>query len=386
MNQKLLNDAVQFIHIYSTIGESSVRNYPRNGEVTMRFISLLLLTSSGFEFSQNNGSGSGLHSSIDRTNSLRTGNLISFAFLRNQDTFNNLVQRVIDLAFHIAAHPFPSKYLPSLPNELVERQEQKISRSSHVSVNYCDGRSWWDRIPQSGANNDSCSNAVYLPDPPGVSDDSDFFIKNTNNINEQISEQRWTDEMYMHSISAARILELCLTFLIVQVNSSGRDLKLDSVSIGKALCRNTIAVQAIDDRLRNIRNLNVGELSSMMDLTNLGNLSNNQVERSKELKLIEGQYLEKLGMNLANCVEKLLRLSLYQIQSLALLPKNNKALKEAVIILTVSLNYTQIESMVAGCINLFKRSEETKKNNEMQISMLETIRVLKREIQKIQQQ
>ena len=243
MNQKLLNDAVQFIHIYSTIGESSVRNYPRNGEVTMRFISLLLLTSSGFEFSQNNGSGSGLHSSIDRTNSLRTGNLISFAFLRNQDTFNNLVQRVIDLAFHIAAHPFPSKYLPSLPNELVERQEQKISRSSHVSVNYCDGRSWWDRIPQSGANNDSCSNAVYLPDPPGVSDDSDFFIKNTNNINEQISEQRWTDEMYMHSISAARILELCLTFLIVQVNSSGRDLKLDSVSIGKALCRNTIAVQ-----------------------------------------------------------------------------------------------------------------------------------------------
>ena len=49
--------------------------------------------------------------------------------------------------------------------------------------------------------------------------------------------------MYMHSISAARILELCLTFLIVQVNSSGRDLKLDSVSLGKALCRNTIAVQ-----------------------------------------------------------------------------------------------------------------------------------------------
>ena len=84
----------------------------------------------------------------------------------------------------------------------------------------------------------------------------------------------------------------------------------------------------------------------MMDLTNLGKLSNNQIERSKELKLIEGQYLEKLGMNLANCVEKLLRLSLYQIQSLALLPKNNKALKEAVIILTVSLNYTQIESMV----------------------------------------
>lgn len=284
------------------------------------------------------------------------------------DLLDRLINRVVDLAFHIAEYPFPPRYLTPLPYKLVEIQRFRLSQSKRIKVTPNHGRCWWDLIQQDN-DGPTAHDYLILPDPPIrlVDSCSGITFEETDGNNKV---KRWSDKMYNHATSAARCLDICLMFLLNNACNLGKCLKLDNIAIGKSLCRTADVTRAIEDKLRQFRYSKYSRVTKMLKSTYFFGNSDDPVAFENELRNIECKLLEKLGFILGCCVEKFLDLSLVHLHSLScessdilsqpLVNKDEYSLKEFSSVILAALDHTQIEFMGIGCIDVNVKVEADK--------------------------
>lgn len=208
--RRLMKETCHFLSWSFPIGDSLLRSFPRNIGITNTYLFLFSLVAPAI--------------SQDTSQSKKDHELIT------------LEKRVIDLAYHIAAHPLPISVLPPLPKDLrfLEQQQQQLFSQFgevDVSANHC----WWDLLPVSDQDE------VTLPYPfASLPPSSRFGISNTRQspaIRMSIDSSTWTKEKYSYALTAMKSLENMLLFIKQRINSSPSDMNLNGIAISKGIYR-----------------------------------------------------------------------------------------------------------------------------------------------------
>jgi len=214
--QQILHDTMKFIEKNAVLGERLLTTYPKYEPLTRQFITCLYLLSRGL-----NGIG-------DRSTEGKPNPNLTATF--HNETISRLQRRIVDLAFHIGQHPFPSKHLAPLPQQLRQVQISRIERLN-VDVHVRNDKCWWDSITSNQGD------VIVLPDPPFGSSDANF-LKNSDRKSGSI----WSDEKYHIATLGVQCLDLCLLFLGSQVTALTNPLNYDGLALAQALCRMSDAI------------------------------------------------------------------------------------------------------------------------------------------------
>lgn len=214
-NRRLAAEAAKFIRHHLSTFDRLLRNYPRNGDLTEKFLMLLSLIASALQVESNYMQASPVN-----------GNLIERTFDKDLLLIEH---RVEDFVFHISSFPFPTDFLSPLPTKLVELEQQKLDRSYKYQKTV--ENSWWGRLPHN-----ETQSTISLPNPPlncsSTSGDTLF-----GSMDRSI-ENGWSEEKYTFAISAASSLESALIFLKHRLKSSNRMiLSSAGISLAKGIFR-----------------------------------------------------------------------------------------------------------------------------------------------------
>uniref|UniRef100_A0A7S4W5F5 Uncharacterized protein n=1 Tax=Ditylum brightwellii TaxID=49249 RepID=A0A7S4W5F5_9STRA len=366
--QSMALDAAKFLQSHANTVERLLKSYPRNGDLTAKFVTCLHLTSSALgRLEKCNADGI----FVGFTSEIATRNMDLSSALGGK-VLARLEHRVLDLACHLSEYPFPSQLVPPFPTRLRDVERSRMAKMRHLSVNTSEGRCWWDLIPCDEGPSNSAQNGVIafstreqfsLPDPPtGSADAGRWRRKNTGRGDYRSG---WSEEKYALAISSAEVNESCLAFLksramVALSNSAPLDFYLNGVAIAKGLCRCSDAARAIQDRI-NFMYGTTGEreMNMMMDDNAVMDTGNQNTPSTFQVNRIERASLKSLGVLLGRCAESLLILASLQlrlfVRGFVSSEKRvvgdiaKERIDEFALALLPALEHTEIETMGVGC-------------------------------------
>lgn len=213
--------------------------------------------------------------------------------INTSSPFEEMKRCIMQLAFHLGQFPLPD--LPPLPNRLL-RYSQKLDEN------------WW------------------------------FSIKNGFAISNGDIGEGWSNEMFRYALDGAHILELSLMVLIAEcrIGSTSNHLKIDGISIAKAIYQMSTAAQLIESKLRGTETISDINSNSMLGLNSIEKNMSSSTRQSFDFNR-----LKELGFKFGRCAEKILTLALYQAKTFT---------KSHASPILLALSDTKIESDGIACV------------------------------------
>uniref|UniRef100_A0A7S3VEG0 Uncharacterized protein n=1 Tax=Chaetoceros debilis TaxID=122233 RepID=A0A7S3VEG0_9STRA len=313
---RLLTNAAKFIEIHHQTITRLISSFPSNAELLMGFLTTIALIPTAANGDHSDAAG-----------------FIKFNKEFQTDVFSILEQRIVNFALHIAQYPFPPSLLSLLPHQLHDAQ---------IGQNSIQGdKTWWDNVRLSP--NEVC---VPLPNPPCGSSDA-IFSNESQNIS-------WNEQMYCHSQSAMQCLDLCLHYMTSRAGNESNPLPMHDVPLCLALSRCSEVARAIEIRLKTLILSEEQDLTTRMQLTNIGTSNRDAILR--QAKRIELASLQSLGPLLASSVSRILYLGKINIDATSALFNGSSSyqsnetfasIKQRCELLLLALNFSQAESLVS---------------------------------------
>jgi len=169
---------------------------------------------------------------------------------RSSTWYMNLERNLIDLSFHLATYPLPTRFLARLPNTIRaarlnhQRQYQHQYQSAHSQSEKC----WWDAAEAEGGDE------IIVPDPVTK-------ISPMMGFTAQVEISNWSIRKYETACSAAQLLDLCLLYLTKQGRES--EITADALSIASALYQCSNIIKITSARLAKLKGDCESKLSNM---------------------------------------------------------------------------------------------------------------------------